>query len=214
VKKIVYDICLPQFMLKDYTKIKINSDNDGRLGNSNDITLYNGDDKSLGISIKNNNLSIKHPRAGSLSKLFKNSDYNKKYNNLNDSWYNGFVKSDIEKFNECEKSSKMDMYNDFVQLLVQELSKYESNIINIINFCVSIYTDYILLKCKNRIRCYKNTIIHSKNFNVVKKSPNTFLIITDSYTIKFRLHTASSKVTKKLSLKYDVSYEISPLKLL
>ena len=204
------------FNLKDFNQIRIMCDNNGTTGNSNDFEIYNMENnKKCGISLKRNNMSIKAPRANSFGKCLPN-DYTIKYKQLNDEWYQKFRSDDLTKFNKCTRETIHNFYELFIDLIVQYITK--DNIFNIIKFCTSLdYTDYIIHSSKNGcFTIYINKFKPSTldNFKVVKKQYNTFLLHFDKYCLSFRLHTASSKITPTLSLKYDVKYiKDSPLQI-
>jgi len=198
------------FNLSDYNSMKLLRD----LANtSNDLELRNTiTNKSLGISLKNNNLSLKHPRARSFGNLL-DAEYTKQYIELNDSWYAGFEEVQAETFSECRKSSISSMYSDFTSLLKKHIVTCDAR--SLANYCCSIVdTDYIIKRNKNgTFTTYQNKIdIERLSINVIPVSDNTFHVkLSNNLVLSFRIHTASKRVTKMLSLKYDVKYVLSPL---
>jgi len=198
------------FKLSDYNSMKLLRD----LANtSNDLELCNTiSGKALGISLKNNNLSLKHPRARSFGNLL-DAEYVRQYEELNNSWYAGFEEVQAETFSECRKSSISSMYNDFTSLLKKHI--VACNAQSLVNYCCSITdTNYIIKRNKNgTFTTYQNKIdIGQLSINVIPVSDNTFHIkLSNNLVLSFRIHTASKRVTKMLSLKYDVKYVLSPL---
>lgn len=196
------------FDAEKFNYIKIMKDTAGCIGNSNDIEVYDKEKKTkIGISLKYNNMSIKAPRANSMGKCMP-QEFTDEYLKLNAEWYNGFVEEKIDKFKECTKSSINEIYESFIDITIPYITI--KNFLNLVTFCTSInYTDYIIHRHINgKFTVYKNNFKPRDgcSFSVVKKQSNTFLLYFDRYCLSFRLHTASSSVTPKLSLKYDVKY--------
>ena len=128
-----------------------------------DVRIFN-DKKNLNLSIKNNNLTVKHQRPGPTPKHLnlESSDedfliFKKKYGLINNKFYeksNDLVKG-VKLYNEVEKIKFDDLYHPICSLV--------SNLINKHSDKGSIYQDFLIGTVNfKKIILFKNRIgIHS-----------------------------------------------------
>lgn len=190
-----------------YTKIRLCTDKEGCSGSNADIILCNNTD-SLALSLKNNNLYIKHPRANSMQLIQPlQSIYLDKYNILNDKYYQMAMENKYNAFSDFPKEEKTKMYFKFITLLYDFYKNSHQSCINIFKFCLGVYdTNQIIIKQKNDIiECLKyRNIDYTSIITIELLSYNSFYINIAGIGLKFRIHNASSQITKNLSLKYSV----------
>jgi hypothetical protein len=192
--------------------IRIVPDYEGIYGNTSDLELiYNVDQKPIGISLKHNNLSLKHPHPLGLSKYLTKKEsmiYIKKYKIINSKWNDKI--SIYLKYNDIDKDMIYELYSDYVDILYNALISSDICIQGILKFCLSINnkTQYIMYKiCKTDdvIVLEHNPNIVLNNFKVKRVSQSTIIILIDTLSIKMRLHTSKSKISNNINLKYDVT---------
>ncbi len=193
----------------DYDKIKFCKDTEGCIGNSSDIELHN-DKEWVPLSLKNNNLSIKHPRCSSIHNHI--SKQNKKkyidgYKKINDHYYKLAIDNGFTKFNEFDDRDKTQMYMDFKKLLMDICKQSISTCKSLFEFCIGItHTHQIIVKrVGDNIICMRYKPITLDKICIRNVSYNTFILSISDISLKFRIHSASSRVTNILSLKYDVT---------
>jgi hypothetical protein len=190
-----------------YDKIRLCRDTEGHAGDSSDVELHS-DRELLPISFKNNNISIKHPRAGSIQDhLIKQTMYKQKYNDINDKYYKLFTDSAISTFKSIPAELKLKMYNDFTSLLVGILSTDPLSCRSLFQFCIGIRCRHqlIIKNEKNKVNIFKYKPVNFNKAQIKRLSENSFKLTVGKTTIKFRIHNASSRITPNLSLKYDVT---------
>jgi hypothetical protein len=212
VKSKVYMIELPRYITRFVDtcgpiKIEINSDNDGVQGCSNDISLVNKSDR-LGISLKYNNFSIKHPRSAALHNHFTPSDdYHKEYVKLNKKWYDYCIQQNYTQFLHMEDEHKRKLYTEFTELMLTHITTI-SQVRKLITFCTCDTEQYVmhLQKTHRSTKSYyiSNKFDQSDTHSIIRESYNTILVTLGPHVFTFRLHNASSCITNTLSLKYDV----------
>lgn len=193
----------------NYNKIRLCKDTDGCTGNSSDIELHN-DTELLPISLKNNNISIKHPRCGSMHKHMserKKTAYKEEYKDINAEYLRIFNEGDITTFKEINASVKSEMYKAFRDLLIKILLESAESCRLLFQFCIgTTYSHQFIIKYeKNEIRIFKYRELDFDHVKIKKISDNTFHMTVSGITLKFRIHNASSRITSNLSLKYDVT---------
>ncbi len=196
---------------KNYTIIKFTKDNDGQKGIVSDINIYDVHDNYIGFSCKVNNISIKHQRPSSLNKqigmnehteiLFKNE-----YKICNDKWYNK-IKNQIT-FNKIDKNDKTIMYSEINNIVFKYLNKMTSDEIKFYyNFLINYDKIYVLkhntIKKKLLLYDYVNKTQPTKILSIEIIKQYIYILFDNNIKIKLRIHNASSKITKSLSLKYD-----------
>ena len=194
---------------KLYTTIRLCTDKEGCTGSNADMILINATD-SLAISLKNNNLSIKHPRPSSIYKQLVKPlqvEYVDKYAALNAKYYKLAIDNGYTAFEQFSANEKIKMYREFIQLLYGMCRRSRKSCISLFKFCTGVHdkNQVVIKQQKGKITCYKCKEIDYDGVVKIKKiSYNSFHINVSGVCIKFRIHTASKRVTKTLSLKYSV----------
>ncbi len=192
-----------------YNKIRLCLDTDGCNGNSSDIELHN-DLEWVPISLKNNNISIKHPRCNSMHNHMSESfqqTYIDKYNKINDKYFLLAESKGYTKFTDYSGAEKKQMYSELKGVLMNMCRKSPISCKKIFEFCIGIcHTKQIIIKqSKKQIECLKYKPINLQKVKITDISYNTFCINISGIDLKFRIHSASSRITSKLSMKYDVT---------
>lgn len=177
---------------------------------TSDIIIGN----NIHISIKNNNLSIKHQKANKLGLQMKmdeedRKDFERDYSQINDDFFMKW--SDRDSFSNVTLIEKMEMYNKINALTMFYLTKVDPY--QYLLFILDLATPHYILKCnvrKNTIAILKSNItpevLSSKSSSLTMHVKGTILYICmDEYTIKMRLHNCTSKITKTLGIKYDTT---------
>lgn len=186
------------------------TDNQGKLGESSDIFI-NTNKRQIKISCKNNNLSLKHQRPSSLpaqiNMNYKDSlEFKKKFSRLNEHYYTLF--KDVEYFNRLTKDDIYEMYSDINELISEYLQKYliEANKNSFLEFLLSYSPNKFIFQWLEKSNSLNVIDLDSSYSTPIKISFNLnyiYIRLDNESLISMRLHTASSKITKSLSLKYD-----------
>lgn len=183
-------------------------DTEGKSGQTDDIKYYSKEKQELfGLSLKRKNNSIKHNRPKSIidricSDKIIIDKYAKEYKLLNEKYYEK-IKDKIYFRN---LDNKENLYKDFNNLICKYITTY--------NLEECLY-DFIFKKSKYILKMLDEThiILKEKSFDKEDKliiktlNYNTLLLKNNSLYAKLRIHTASSKITPTLSLKYDITIE-------
>ena len=203
------------------TQINIKSiqrfhDSAGKESDVTDIQLT-GDDDVLNISVKSNHLAIKHQRPGSLIQQFgiaKGSsddiNYREEYNKLNLNFHKEAkrVNPDAKLFNEVEQIKNSYIYEPVCRTVAEKINTYGEKSEysrDFQNFLIG-KTDFI------KIIVYPHKVVVLQFNNLPKSNKMTANRSSSNYVnvdfhngikVKMRLHTASSRITENLSLKFD-----------
>lgn len=209
-----FNIVLPSILTRiTIVKIKLHKDQDGIKGNSSDITVINSNNQHIGLSLKHENLSLKHPRPKSImDRITDNNviikEYRAKYSQINEKWY-GNMKNHYINFCEMTDKEKKSMYKEFTDLLLDFLTSHTELVKGLFRFCTctlaSEDTSYILQIRGNNVITYQYNRTIGNNVNFKRINDRTVEISYGSATLKFRIHNAKKNITKNLSLKYDVT---------
>lgn len=183
-----------------------------------DIAIFN-DNSVINISLKNNNDKLKHQRPKALYKQLQldpdNANvFKQEYQQINDKYFHDWTNNGITLFKELPSEEKQSMYNDILDLTIAWLLRDPEYIRRYIRFVTNDHK-------ANHILCWNPldrqfTLIHkhvpsvlSSNINDYKVyKENTFLYISypsAQFTLKIRIHNASSRITKTLQIKYDTT---------
>lgn len=195
----------------NYEKIRLCPDTDGCKGSSSDLELHNKFE-FVPISLKNNNLSIKHPRCSSIYNHLVPSlrkEYTNNYSTLNDMYFQLAQENNYASFKDFSESEKNSLYSDLKGVLFNVCKKSAESCNKIFEFCIGIHhTRQIIIKqTKGIIECYRYKPLDLKQIKIKNLSDSSFLLTISGIGLRFRIHSASSKITKKLSMKYDVKPE-------
>lgn len=194
--------------LKQYELMK---DTAGSRGDSSDIKFKSINDKLINISCKRNNTSIKHQRPNSVHNQLSLNDeasksFKEKYSALNKKWYDK-LKNNLH-FDEMTSESKMNLYTEFNELTTSYIKN--TNIKKFIEFLTSKGENKYIAHWNdksNKLRIYTCKDIVAKLKDIVVDNNYITIKLYNDVNISMRLHTASKRITKTLSLKYDTQIE-------
>lgn len=193
--------------------------NDSRQ-DTTDLSIYN-QDKVINISLKNNNTKLKHQRPKALHKqvqlsLDQTNQFQREYQQINDHYYNLWTQqSNITLFKDLDPSQKQELYDAILDLTIKWLQKDPKYIRNYIHFVTPRTSSQSHVLCWNPdSRCF--TLIHKKvpnnltydnpdDYKVWKESTFLYISFKNEFTLKIRIHNASSRITKTLQIKYDTT---------
>lgn len=203
----------------DARSFTISSDHDGKHGIVSDVIVHGENGSQVGISCKRNNFSIKHQRPQALGKHLALGeahalDYKDRYKGITTSFYDECVKNDWRVFRAVPRDDKQDLYrrvNELVKTTIMEST--EKQHAHLLNYLVSRedrgYVLHVGLD-ETEVRLFKyhwgalNSIqsVYWKN-----REKNSTMIVLDasSLQLNMRLHTASSCISRSISLKYDTT---------
>lgn len=201
----------------------LTKDNDGKKGITSDIKIYDSSNSNIiSISCKRNNHSLKHQRPGALPKHLKLSDelsakFKEEYKNITQQFYKECNNDNnkIYLFKDCTLENKNKLYKDVNELVATYLikSSYEQKL-SFIKYLLSMNDEnlYILHYSdkSKKANLYKyNTSTMTSDINdsieISRKEHNYIIIKWNNLIIQLRLHNASSRITKSISLKYDTT---------
>lgn len=192
------------------------TDDNGKKGDVADIRIELEQQKCIRISCKRNNTSIKHPRpTGIINHLFTSNPITcniekHHYKSVNNAQYQAI--KEYSKFKDLPQDMKDTLYLKINEHILQILAKADRH-------ALSVFTTFTLnLSYEHDVLTYNNGKITYKRYEGIgvalpeqvsitfhMKSNNTIIgCINNVPKFSMRLHTASSRITKTLSLKYDV----------
>lgn len=196
---------------KNIAFFEVVDDHLGRVGISSDVYLYLECGEKVGISLKRNNVSIKSQRPGGIGKQMNFTKeekklYKKEYHNL---CLDIRQKHLIDKisYNELNFKNKNDMLFKVNSLYFTWIkSSSEENKRFFIKFLLG-DADYIIKLDKlDNVNMYKTRIDQTSIIShLYVKNHLLFIKLNDGINLKLRLHTASLKISKTLSFKYDTT---------
>lgn len=193
------------------THYKLTSEYEGKNGSVADIVLVDDQGDKFPISCKKNNMSVKHQRPSNLDKQLHLTDddsskYRLEYKQVNDEFYNKI--KECGTFNKICREIKDQLYtqvNDVVMKYINDANT--TSVQAFYKFLLSVEEKFILQYNDNakQLTLYDNINVQQPTKMVAKKKNDNYLIVEcdNGVTLSLRLHNASSKVTKSLSLKYD-----------
>jgi len=188
-------------------------DNDGSKGITSDVYVCN-ETSSIGISCKRNNLSIKHQRPRALIQhlmLDKETEllYKTEYDKLIGDFFNTANSSKHTLFNQVT-NLKNKLYSDINELACKYISAAsDENKLHLIKFMLSANEkNSFILHYNDKNKSFKVcklaiSIDTIKSFNVTCKKTNYLEIECNTIKFVLRIHNASSRIKKEVSVKYD-----------
>lgn len=205
---------------KGFSSFNVTSPSDGSScgkRSTADILLYNRDsDRSVGLSIKHNNMSIKHHRPHMLHKQMRLSsdlsfEFQNEYKRIEDKWLK--FTSSFSKYNEIDAFDRRKMLNDFNVLTTKWLNNNIAHISTYVNFIMDKQTPYILkVNSNGTVEVYKKKrYIINNPFIYVNHEKGCINIVLDRDNnmnpaiISMRLHTCSKYIKSSLDIKFDVT---------
>ena len=200
----------------NHTNIKMDriSDNDGKKGDVTDIRLSSCN-RELNLSLKNNNVSIKHQRPGPTPIHFGYTKKDQatilflnKYNNINKKFFNiaKSKNSKLENYDEISDDIKNKfLYTPTCKLVCDFINNNSNKGLEYQNFIIGEidYKQIVLSKNKIKIKSFDNI---PKSKTVSSKIDSRGYILVDFHNniiLSMRLHNASKKISEKGSLKFD-----------
>lgn len=192
------------------THFEICHDNNGSNGNAADIVLH---PSNIGLSLKNNNTFIKHQRCNKLyiqlglmeqdAFLFKQS-----YQLINNKYVTEWLAKGLSRFNQIQLDQKFELYHEINALTSFWLSQKREYVYNYLTFVLSPNTYFVNWDARKKqlvVFKYNQLPIESSNVHLKITNRSILVIHYDNLCIKMRLHNASSRLTKTLSVKYSVT---------
>lgn len=192
------------------TEYKLVGDNRAKKGartTTADIIVVAEDD-DLYISCKSNSYSLKHQRPSGLPNQLSmgkstTKRFIKEYKAINNRYYDRF--DGCTAFREVRTEQIEWMYKRFNQLVSRYIEEApDADQIEFVKFLLGVEdcNKVLVMLIEGEVVVYKMSELAFDSFEIEVDGKN-ILIETPNGDINMRLHTASSKITKKLSLKYD-----------
>ena len=194
------------------------SDSFGMKGDVTDIRIKSGT-KTLNISCKNNNTSVKHQRPGTTPEHFglQNNDnlskiFKVRYSEINSNFYleSKSKNLNLKYYNEIEEKKKTKYLYNPICNLVSEFINSNSSKGDIYQKFLLGHTDYtqIILNKKNiEIKEFSNLPKSNLVSSFINNNGHIIVDFHNSIILSMRLHNASSKITETGSLKFDTKIE-------
>ena len=206
------------------------SDNEAKHGDVTDIRITQGN-KIINLSVKSNHDAFKHQRPetvmnqlGFLVDSLEDKEYRRRLTKIKKSFLlkASELDSHATKFREL-KDAQPDfidrhLYEPIKQLIYSVYEKFgdiEHCANNLFNFLVGTRNYYKIVKMEDELKIYKYSSINN-NITSLKPEldfrPNRILIeFSNNWRFNLRLHTASSRITKNISLKFDTQKDKNPV---
>lgn len=213
INQITLRSAVSSILPNDPTHFYMTQDNDGTRGITSDIYVCNTT-TSIGISCKRNNLSIKHQRPRALIQhlmLSKETEleYKTEYDKLIGNFYNTANTAKHILFNQVGES-KHKLYSDINELACKYISAAaDENKLHLIKFMLSANEkNSFILHYNDKKKSFKvcqlaKSIDTIESFNVTCVKTNYLEIECNTIKFVLRIHNASSRITKEVSVKYD-----------
>jgi hypothetical protein len=168
----------------------------------------------LHISIKHNNLSLKHQKASNLWSQMRMCESRKcrflaAYERIETGWHAKWSRSGYLAFNELPPEAKKDLYDQVNELTVKHLmTGPKRDVQGYINFILDLPSqNKFILKCdanKNKVQLLQLKVPDDVVPTKVERQGNFVqLHLGPKICIRMRLHSCKTNVTKTIGLKYD-----------
>jgi hypothetical protein len=208
---------LEELGLKEVEKIRMNSEKDGEIGISNDLTCIHKDKSITGISDKVNNTSIKNSRLSptiDFGKKWLNKKCSETYSSEIKSFFKKLISIEVENFDEIE--DKNSLYKEVLEIFKKEfLNLTKNDKIAIKNFLYYVmgYTNHFKVEYFGKNNYFniqyiteeslKYNDLEISNLSFKENSMNTLILtLNNGFVFSFRIHNAEKKITA--SLKFDI----------
>jgi hypothetical protein len=179
---------------------------------TSDIVVHS--DPPINISIKHNNLSLKHQKANKLwSQMRMCASRTKRfieaYEKIENGWHDVWSKGGYIPFAELPPVAKTDLYDRVNALTMLHLKTGpKKDVRGYLDFILDLPTqNKYIIKCnrtKNTVNVLQVCIPSTQTVtNVVKNGNFLELSLGKNVVVRMRLHSCTTNVTKKLGLKYD-----------
>jgi hypothetical protein len=201
----------------------VSSDHDGVRGITSDIIVRDEVlHTQIGISCKRNNFSIKHQRPGALARHLglepsNAAEYMTAYKHITGSFYEECRREGVVTFPAVHEERKRALYREVNALVAHTIASAEADQqARMIRYILSLdealmfgteATNFIMhwddKKQDDAVKLYKLCIEHVGRVDSIHWEENTIRIDSGDVKLSLRLHNASSRITKSVSLKYD-----------
>lgn len=181
---------------------------------TSDLYIYDQTDKPVALSLKNNNQKLRHQRPKALYKQLELNErattlFQTDYNEINDRYYQMWSSKGHTLFSQLKMEEKQQMYDEVMDLTIKWLNKSPLFLDRYVRFLLK-STDSNTL-CwypdKGKFALIDQVKIKSTSFYEIKKQTTFIYISIDKLEIKIRIHNASSRITRKMQIKYDTSID-------
>ena len=188
-------------------------------GSSSSITRTTTDivvhsDPPINISIKHNNLSLKHQKANKLWSQMRMCASRKTrfiaaYEKIEDEWHAKWSKGGYVAFAELPPTAKTDLYERVNALTMTHLlTGPKKDVRGYLDFILDLPTqNKYILNCdgtKNTVKILQVCIPDQQTVTKVQRNGNFLEVhLGANVLVRMRLHSCTTNVTKKLGLKYD-----------
>jgi hypothetical protein len=212
----------PQYELTHETIGHIKAD-------TSDLILHSPSDPkdNIKLSIKNNNTYIKHQRP---NKLYLQLQLTQKeslrfisaYTAVNDRYFN--LWKDLKTWNNVPTTKKFELYEEINQLTLKWISANPARLMCYLGFVLDAADPKkYILKWDPSMNDFMVITYNADDFSIKGKAAKYELSVRDSsfvmikvgtkHLVQLRIHNASSRITKVLSLKYTTTIHSLPYKL-
>ena len=177
---------------------------------TSDIVIHS--QPEINISIKHNNFSLKHQKAGNLWSQMRMCESRKRrfleaYNKIGSTWLSRW--SGYSAFADMPAEAKKELYDKVNGLTLKNLvSAPHKDVCGYIDFVLDLQThNKFILRIDSgsgSVRIMQMNIASGARINKIKRTGNFIEIgLPNDVTVRMRLHTCKTRVTKTLALKYD-----------
>lgn len=196
---------------RPFIHYRLNTDNMGKQGIVSDVVIVDDMKNDISLSCKKNNLSLKHQRPSNLDSHLQldealSTAYREKYKNVNDTLHKEIQA--FKTFKDIPYDKKEKVYGCINKLVIETLQEAsQTHVARLYEFIVSVEKKLVLLydSSARQLKVY-NYLLQDipKSMEVTSKNNNYVCIKFDNgLLVQMRLHNASSRITKSLSIKYD-----------
>jgi hypothetical protein len=197
---------------------EIAHDNSGKQGDASDITLCFRRNLRIGISLKRNNASIKHPRPNALGRQLALEDtaarlYKKKFNAVTTAFAKRSAKGGKAEFCDVPQYERARLYRSVNRLVAATLRKATPDQqLQFVCFLLSVntkptvvmtYSDKTRACSFMRIRDLQS--LASLKMGRISVKEHCLNVAFGDVKLRLRLHNASKTVGVSPSIKYDVT---------
>jgi len=218
---IVVDWLVTKIDIKEVSRLP---DTTGTKGDVTDIRIVGMDNTILNLSIKNNHKAVKHQRPGSLIQqlgFLKKSSIDKTYRKELTSIYQNFH-NEIQNINPTPTLFR-DVEDLKYPLIYRPVCSLVSKTINLFSRDIEISNQYqsFLIGNTNFYKVIVNDgYVDIIEFNEIIRSSHMISTWSENYVyvdfkngikINMRLHTASSRISENISLKFDSQLDDSTI---
>lgn len=183
---------------------------------TSDITLISRDRTQYEyISVKNNNMDIKHQKPNKLPLQMRmcarsSIEFNNAYNAINNKWFQKWNKMRFTTFREAPRADIDNLYRSVNKLVISYLNTEPvSRTQRFLKFLLDLDTRYVF-KFEGIRKCtiFKKIMVKKTIISAELRGSNTIILkLSNNVKVYMRLHTACSRISPMLCLKYAVKAE-------